>query len=205
MTQAAAQAWSVKGVDPGKRELARNLARRSNLTLGEWLNTFIAESDRVGRSAEATDQSRGGDSTEAAESVLLIDGQESLATSQPSLKDAQAVAEGLPVSALERLADRIAPDDAGLKHRLVPKATYARRKGAQQRLTPEESERVVRLARVWAFALHAFGKDEKAQRFMIKPHWQLEGRTPVDLVLESEVGAKVVEQIIGRGLYGIPL
>lgn len=41
MTSAAP--WSVKGIDPKAREIAKDLARRSGLTLGEWLNQVIYE------------------------------------------------------------------------------------------------------------------------------------------------------------------
>lgn len=33
--------WSVKGIDPKAREIAKDLARRSGMTLGEWLNHVI--------------------------------------------------------------------------------------------------------------------------------------------------------------------
>lgn len=35
--------WSVKGIDPKARELAKDLARRSGMTLGEWLNQMITD------------------------------------------------------------------------------------------------------------------------------------------------------------------
>ncbi len=35
--------WSVKGVDQDAREAAKEAARRSGMSLGEWLNTVIAE------------------------------------------------------------------------------------------------------------------------------------------------------------------
>ncbi|MCC7267729.1 MAG: SEL1-like repeat protein [Caulobacteraceae bacterium] len=37
--------WSVKGIDPKAREAAKDLARRSGMTLGEWLNRMILEED----------------------------------------------------------------------------------------------------------------------------------------------------------------
>ena len=37
------QPWSVKGIDPKAREAAKDLARRSGMTLGEWLNQVILE------------------------------------------------------------------------------------------------------------------------------------------------------------------
>lgn len=41
----AAAPWSVKGIDPKAREVAKDLARRSGMTLGEWLNSMIMEED----------------------------------------------------------------------------------------------------------------------------------------------------------------
>jgi localization factor PodJL len=40
--------WSVKGIDAKAREVAKDLARRSGLTLGEWLNQMILEGEDVG-------------------------------------------------------------------------------------------------------------------------------------------------------------
>ncbi|MDQ0392577.1 SEL1-like repeat protein [Labrys monachus] len=37
--------WSVKGVGPDAREAAKELARRSGMTLGQWLNAMIAGQD----------------------------------------------------------------------------------------------------------------------------------------------------------------
>ena len=44
----AAAPWSVKGIDPKAREIAKDLARRSGMTLGEWLNTMIMDDDDDG-------------------------------------------------------------------------------------------------------------------------------------------------------------
>ena len=35
--------WSVKGIEPQTREVAKNAARRSGMTLGEWLNSVISD------------------------------------------------------------------------------------------------------------------------------------------------------------------
>ena len=35
--------WSVKGIEPDVREAAKIAARRSGMTLGEWLNSKILE------------------------------------------------------------------------------------------------------------------------------------------------------------------
>ncbi|CAL4866223.1 hypothetical protein MMA231_00461 [Asticcacaulis sp. MM231] len=39
--------WSVKGIDAKAREVAKDLARRSGMTLGEWLNQMILEGEDV--------------------------------------------------------------------------------------------------------------------------------------------------------------
>jgi localization factor PodJL len=41
----AAAPWSVKGIDPKAREVAKDLARRSGMTLGEWLNRMIIDGE----------------------------------------------------------------------------------------------------------------------------------------------------------------
>lgn len=40
--------WSVKGIDPKAREVAKDHARRSGMTLGEWLNQMILHDDPAG-------------------------------------------------------------------------------------------------------------------------------------------------------------
>ena len=45
--------WSVKGIEPDVREAAKQAARRSGMTLGEWLNSTILE-----QAEEAEDESR---------------------------------------------------------------------------------------------------------------------------------------------------
>lgn len=44
--------WSVKGIDPKAREVAKDHARRSGMTLGEWLNRVILEDDAVAATPE---------------------------------------------------------------------------------------------------------------------------------------------------------
>ena len=49
----AASPWSVKGIDPKAREVAKDLARRSGLTLGEWLNQMIIDGEADAPPVEA--------------------------------------------------------------------------------------------------------------------------------------------------------
>lgn len=54
---AAAAPWSVKGIDPEARAVAKDLARREGLTLGAWLNKRILEDAQ----AHAAEDEGGGD------------------------------------------------------------------------------------------------------------------------------------------------
>ena len=49
--------WSVKGIDPKAREIAKGLARRSGMTLGEWLNQVILEDNGLSEDPAPTDYS----------------------------------------------------------------------------------------------------------------------------------------------------
>lgn len=120
-----------------------------------------------------------------------------------SLDLAALVMRGLPVKAVDRVCYLIAPGDAKLRYSVVPKATLTRRqRTVDQRLSPEESDRVARLARIWAFALEIWGSAEEAQRFLAEPHPLLGGRIPRVVTIETEIGARAVEDLLGRLKYG---
>ncbi len=115
------------------------------------------------------------------------------------------VGDGLPLSALDRIAHHVAPRDASFPFRLVPRATLARRRKARPdlaRLSPEEGARVARLAEVWTLARAVWGSEDAARAFLNRPHSMLEGRAPIDVVLASEFGRPLVEGILGRLQYG---
>jgi putative toxin-antitoxin system antitoxin component (TIGR02293 family) len=113
------------------------------------------------------------------------------------------VEKGLPLTALDRIVHTIAPDDTSFAYRVVPRATLARRRARHlPRLTPEESARVARLASVWSFALDIWKSDEAARRWLFAPHMMLEGRRPIDVVLASEFGRPLVENILGGLKHG---
>ncbi|WP_439816276.1 antitoxin Xre/MbcA/ParS toxin-binding domain-containing protein [Zavarzinia sp. CC-PAN008] len=109
------------------------------------------------------------------------------------------VRQGLRVTAIDTVARRVAPEDAAFRYRLVPKATLARRK---DRLSAEESERLMRVASLWRFAIEVWGSEEAARRFLFAPHMLLDDQTPMDVALGSELGAKVVEDVLGGLLHG---
>jgi putative toxin-antitoxin system antitoxin component (TIGR02293 family) len=81
--------------------------------------------------------------------------------------------------------------------------TLARRK-EEGRLHPDESDRLIRVARVFSRAVELFGGDIAAAReWLARPQPALGGSTPLDYAA-SELGSREVENLIGRLEYGIP-
>ncbi len=115
------------------------------------------------------------------------------------LEFADAVEKGLPTSALERLASAMAPGKASFKFRFVPKATLERRKRTTDKLlSREESNRIARVAKVFAFAEEIYGTRSDARAFLMRPHIMLDGKKPLDVALATDPGSDVVTNILGR-------
>ena len=86
----------------------------------------------------------------------------------------------------------------------VAPRTLARRKEAK-RLQPDESDRLLRMSRVVGTALRLFeGRLPEARAWLLGPHEALGGEVPIRLAA-SEIGAREVENLIGRLEHGIPL
>lgn len=109
---------------------------------------------------------------------------------------------GLPVGALERIVRLVAPDDRQFKYRLVPRATLERRKRGGLSLSSEEGMRVARLARVWGLAVDVWKSEREARDFLFRKHAMLEDRLPVDIVIQNEIGAELVIDILQALKYG---
>jgi putative toxin-antitoxin system antitoxin component (TIGR02293 family) len=116
---------------------------------------------------------------------------------------AAAVEKGLPRSALMRAVARTGVTGKArlaLLHRMVPSATFKRR----TRLKLHESEKTERLARVIALAELLWDDAPTAQRFISTPHPELANRTPLECA-GSELGARQVEDVVMRAIYGLPV
>lgn len=112
---------------------------------------------------------------------------------------------GLPYGALEHLRSALDLPLGELARLIaVPYRTLVRRRH-EQRLRPDESDRLVRLARLVAQARSLFGGDlAVARAWLTEPQYGLGGRIPLDFAT-TEAGVREVEHLIGRIEYGIPL
>ncbi|MBM4261503.1 MAG: DUF2384 domain-containing protein [Deltaproteobacteria bacterium] len=119
-----------------------------------------------------------------------------------STKIIQQVQGGLPVQELEALRNSLDMPMEKLASKLgISNATLHRRK-AQGRLGPAESDRVVRLARLIGKAATVLGGIEAARQWLKAPQFGLGGAVPLDYA-ETEIGAREVENLLGRIEYGV--
>jgi putative toxin-antitoxin system antitoxin component (TIGR02293 family) len=126
---------------------------------------------------------------------------------------------GLDVSDLWSLVDKVEagfPYDAFrrfMEQSLIPMfqlgdmvgmavRTLSRRED-QGWLTPDESEKLLRVARVFASAVGLFeGDREEARRWLSTPKRALGGRVPLETI-RTEIGAREVEDLIMRIEHGV--
>lgn len=165
------------------------------------------EVQRQGPAVRPTKQKRGTDLTSSRGKV------ESINYKQPGdnigvrydtqLQAAKLVQSGLPFGAVERFhkasgltLDRI-KQAAG-----ISEGSFARRKKSG-RLSQQESERMVRLGRVFDHAASLYDGDQiGAREWLETPIPALGNQRPLDLA-QTEPGAREVEDLIGRIAHGI--
>jgi putative toxin-antitoxin system antitoxin component (TIGR02293 family) len=106
------------------------------------------------------------------------------------------VEDGLATATLEGLR-RSGLTDEEMYSLIVPRRTLAHRRARREALSQEESDRVVRLARVAALSEHVFGDRDRAWRWLRTPQRQFRDRSPFRL-LSTEAGARLVEELLYR-------
>jgi len=113
------------------------------------------------------------------------------------------IREGLPATSVPALAEKLALSNTTLSRKLgIPLRTLTRRLSHGSRLTAAESDRTVRLARVYAGAVEMIGDEQKAAAWLQTPNRALGGDRPLDQ-LDTDVGARAVEDVLGRIAYGV--
>jgi putative toxin-antitoxin system antitoxin component (TIGR02293 family) len=112
------------------------------------------------------------------------------------------IQKGLRFSELETLQNSIDMPFEQLAAKLaISRSTLQRRKAAG-RLSPDESDKVMRLSRLLEHATTVFGDVEKARTWLKFPQRGLGGAVPLDYA-ETEVGAREVDNLLGRIDYGV--
>ena len=112
------------------------------------------------------------------------------------------IQKGLRFSELETLQNSIDLPFEQLAAKLsISRSTLQRRKAAG-RLSPDESDKVIRFSRLLEHAARVFGDIEKGRAWLKYPQYGLGGAVPLDYA-RTEIGAREVDNLLGRIDYGV--
>jgi putative toxin-antitoxin system antitoxin component (TIGR02293 family) len=112
------------------------------------------------------------------------------------------VQRGFPVSSFEKLRRKLDVSDNLLSQVInIPMRTLTRRK-QQGRLNVVESEKVLRIARLYDKALEVFEDEEAAEKWLKEPARGLGGVIPLEYA-KTELGAQEIEKLLIRIEHGV--
>src|SRR5438093_8600220 len=134
--------------------------------------------------------------------VHALGGERKLGRSLSGDRDLRdAIREGFPAAVVEELmrASGLTVKELATALDLSTRSLQRRRRSG--RLARYESDRLYRLARIVALADEFLGDHERAIRWLKRPNGALGGIAPV-AALDTELGARQVENILGRIAYG---
>jgi putative toxin-antitoxin system antitoxin component (TIGR02293 family) len=112
-----------------------------------------------------------------------------------------AIREGFPQTVVGEVMHAAGLTLKELATSLDLSARSLQRRRREGRLARYESDRLYRLARIVALAKRYLGDDETATRWLRRPNRALGGSTPLQLI-DTELGARAVENVLGRIAYG---
>jgi putative toxin-antitoxin system antitoxin component (TIGR02293 family) len=113
----------------------------------------------------------------------------------PFVLDWKAVEQGVPLPALEEFATSSGFALKDLLEVVIPARTLKHRRQRQEPLSLDESDRLARVARVYALAVRVFGNPEKARRWLSKPKIRFVEQTPLAM-LRTDLGGRQVEEML---------
>jgi putative toxin-antitoxin system antitoxin component (TIGR02293 family) len=113
----------------------------------------------------------------------------------------QTIREGFPPAVVEELmrSSGLTLKELAEALDLSPRSLQRRRRSG--RLARFESDRLYRFARIFALAQRSLGDRENAGRWLKRPNRALGGAAPVSAI-DTEPGARQVEDVLGRIAYG---
>jgi putative toxin-antitoxin system antitoxin component (TIGR02293 family) len=115
---------------------------------------------------------------------------------------AERVRKGLPFAALVAVMENYGISRDVLCSILRLSARNFLRRKEQKRLSPDESDRLYRLARVIAHANRVFEDPDESADWIHTPNTSLGKQQPLTL-LDTDIGVQQVDQVLGRIEHGI--
>lgn len=106
----------------------------------------------------------------------------------------EVVEQQLPTSAIKRLI-ALGLTRGEVDALVIPARTLQHRRSRHEKLTVEESDRVLRVARLLSLAESVYESRERALAWLRRPHPRLRNRTPLEMS-KTDTGSRIVEELL---------
>lgn len=106
----------------------------------------------------------------------------------------QIVEQQLPTSAISKLLS-LGLSRQEIDALVIPLRTLQHRRSKREKLTIEESDRVLRLVRLLSQAETVYGSRDRALEWLRRPISRLKNRAPLNL-MRTDTGARIIEEIL---------
>lgn len=100
----------------------------------------------------------------------------------------------LPTSSIKRLLT-LGFTRSEIDQQVIPLRTLQHRRSRREKLTVEESDRVLRMARLLSQAEAVYGSRERALDWLRRPNPRLRNRTPLEMA-RTDTGSRIVEELL---------
>ncbi|HEX9198557.1 MAG TPA: antitoxin Xre/MbcA/ParS toxin-binding domain-containing protein [Acidobacteriaceae bacterium] len=114
----------------------------------------------------------------------------------------QAVESGVPVATMSDFVSASGVPLKDLYDIVIPARTLKHRRARRESLSPDESDKLARVVRIFDHAVRVFDGIERARTWLDEPKRRFDGRTPIEM-LRTEIGARMVDEFLGQIEYGM--
>lgn len=114
----------------------------------------------------------------------------------------QIIRQGIPWNAGKHIKQILGLKDDQFAYFLGMSVRTMMRRKSGRRMSPVESDRLFRLAKIYTFAVEVFEDGDMAIKWLNREQVGLGGRRPLEMI-QTEAGEKEVENLLGRIEYGV--
>jgi putative toxin-antitoxin system antitoxin component (TIGR02293 family) len=111
--------------------------------------------------------------------------------------DLESVEAGVSVETMTNFVSASGVNFKDIYDIVIPARTLKHRRSRKQSLSPDESDKLARLVRVFDQAVSVFGDVEQARKWLNKPKKRFDERTPLQM-LRTDFGGRMVEEMLGQ-------
>ncbi len=138
------------------------------------------------------------------ELTKILGGKKQIGSNLNSFDDIDSfIRRGISLTVLALLKKKLQVTDSEIAELIgVSLRTLNRQRAKNQKLSLVASDRVYRVARIYAVATEVLESEEKAKKWLSRSQYGLGGRVPLE-VINTEAGAKEVENLLFRIEHGV--